>query len=54
MYIYLHKYVLVFTLVLLFFQIIRFIEFRKTRDNVVLHASIFKLCYTTARNGLKM
>lgn len=54
--IYLYKdiYVLVFMLVLLFFQIIKFIEFRKTCDNVVLRAGVFKLYYTTARSGLKM
>lgn len=52
--IYLYKYVLVFMLVLLFFQMIKFIEFRKTCADVVLCASVFKLYYTTARSGLNM
>lgn len=39
-------------LVLLFFQIIKCIEFRNTCADVVLCASVFKLYYTTARSGL--
>lgn len=34
--------------------IIRSLEFRKTSSSVVLCASIFKLCDTTAVSGLKM